>query len=106
MPVGKSTFDIQMIKGQEKPEIQGWYSPEYNLYEQNIASIYTSDIAESSIFVWLLIPSPGNGDSIVTRAKIVGENNSGVKIEVDFKGDSWDLTIPFISSENIRFKKR
>jgi len=106
MPVGKSTFDIQMIKGQEKPEIQGWYSPEYNLYEPNIASIYTSDIADSSTFVWLLIPSPGNGDRIVTRAKIVGENNSGVKIEVDFKGDSWDLTIPFISSENIRFKKR
>tara|TARA_R110001592_G_scaffold105579_3_gene296898 strand:- start:172331 stop:174388 length:2058 start_codon:yes stop_codon:yes gene_type:complete len=106
MPVGNTSFDIEMIKGQEKPEIQGWYSPEYNLYEPNIASIYTSDIAEGSTFVWLLIPSAGNGDRLVTRAKIVAETNSGLKLEVNFKGDTWDLTVPFEKSEDLRFEKR
>ncbi|WP_339717782.1 alginate lyase family protein [Cyclobacterium amurskyense] len=106
MPVGNAKFDIQMIKGQVEPEIQGWYSSEYNLYEPNVASIYTSEIADSSTFVWLLIPTPGNGDRVMTRAKIVGENEKGITIEVNRKGAKWELTIPFTDSKNIKFQKR
>jgi hypothetical protein len=105
MPVGKTAFDIQMIKGQEQPEIQGWYSPEYNLYEPNTATIYNQSIARSTTFVWLLIPSPGKANRIATSAKMVEESEKGVKIEVYFKGDVWALTIPFLNSDQAKLEK-
>jgi len=71
-----------------------------------VASIYTSEIADSSTFVWLLIPTAGNGDRVMTSAKIVGENEKGITIEVNRKGAKWELTIPFTDSKNIKFQKR
>lgn len=105
MPVGDTAFNVEMIKGQEQPEIQGWYSPEYNLYEPNTASIFNQSIAKSTTFVWLLIPSPGEEKRIVTTAKILEESENGIKIEVDLKGNVWNLTIPFLNSEQAKLEK-
>ena len=83
IPVSQQNFDISFIKGQEEPEIQGWYSSEYNIFEPNIASFYTTNINESSTIVWLLLPSEKEMPKI--GAEIISENDNGVKIEVKSK---------------------
>lgn len=98
IPVSQQNFDINFIKGQEEPEIQGWYSSEYNLFEPNIASFYTTNINESSTMVWLLLPSEKEMPEIV--AEIISENDNGVIIEVKLKQNVWQLTIPYINSED------
>ncbi len=57
IPLGGEPWDVQMVKGQEEPEIQGWYSEEYNKYEPNPTTIYSTRIEETSTFVWVLYPS-------------------------------------------------
>ena len=95
-----------MIKGQENPEIQGWYSPEYNLYEANVASIYNSDIKDTTTFVWLLIPSKGNAERQISRAKIIRENQNAIELEVYHNGKNYELSIPFEDNSFVKFNKK
>lgn len=97
IPVGKSNWNIKLIKGQEKPEIQGWYSEEYNKYEPNVAAIYSTKIKSDRTFVWLLIPFEVSAPDI--RAKIISENADGIVLGItDAKRDEWTCTVPYSES--------
>jgi hypothetical protein len=98
IPVSQQEFEINFIKGQEEPEIQGWYSSEYNIFEPNITSFYSTNIDENSTMVWLLLPSEKKMTKI--RAEIISEDDNGVKIEVKSKKNLWQLTIPYVNSKD------
>jgi len=97
IPINKKRYKIELVMGQEKPEIQGWYSPEYNVYGPNTASIYRTDISATENLVWLLLPSENQSPKV--KAKVLEENEQEVRIEVKSKQKTWTLTIPFMNSE-------
>lgn len=103
IPISTQKFDITFIKGQEKPTIQGWYSPEYNLYEPNTMSKYSTTINGSDTFVWLLLPSEKEAPSV--KAKILTQNEEGIQLEVKTKRKTWQLTVPYADSRGANFKK-
>ena len=103
IPVSQQKFDIEFIKGQETPEIQGWYSPEYNIFEPNVASVYSTTINSTTTFVWLLLPSENEMPEV--GAEIVAENDDKVTIEVTSAKELWQLTIPFINSKDAKLIK-
>ena len=93
VPVGNQKWEIHFIKGQEEPEIQGWYSKEYNKFEPNVASVYTTQIKSDSKLVWLLFPSEKVETGI--RAEIISASPKGVKVSVtDQKENKWNVTVP------------
>ena len=96
IPIGKQALNVEFIKGQEEPEIQGWYSPEYNVYEPNITSSYTTNIDSDTSFVWLLMPSEKGTPKIKTKIK--SENEQEITVRVTTKDKKWLLTIPFCNS--------
>ena len=96
IPVGKRKFDIKFTEGQEAPEIQGWYSPEYNLYKPNVSSTYSTRINSDTTLIWLLVPS--EGESPILKTKITHENTNKVELSIKSKVNSWHLTIPFNNS--------
>ena len=98
-PVSTQTFAVEFTRGQEVPKIQGWYSPEYNLFEPNIASSYSTTIEGSTILVWLLLPSEKEPPSV--EATIIAEDSNEVKIAVRSENKSWQLTIPFMNSAGV-----
>lgn len=93
IPVGNQEWKVNFVKGQEEPEIQGWYSEEYNTFEPNMASVYSTEIENNSRFIWVLFPSEGVVSDI--QAEIVSENENEMKLRV-FNGnnDEWLVTIP------------
>lgn len=98
IPVDHSDWNIEVVSGQEDPEIQGWYSSEYNQFEPNIASIYTTNISSDRILVWLLLPSKTEARSI--SAKILTISETGVTIEIREPGDVvWNVNMPFSDSK-------
>ena len=101
IPVGDTAWEIEMVKGREKPEIQGWYSEEYNRYEPNVATIYSANINAGSIFVWLLVPF--EKERPVMLAKIISENSKNIKLNVENqeKGN-WEITIPVSNSKTAK----
>jgi hypothetical protein len=101
IPVEKSTWEINIVEGQENPEIQGWYSKEYNKFEANKAIIYSTKIKKDETFVWLLFPSEKQVPAL--KAKIVKKNIAGVEINVTIeKKGTWNLTIPYTDSHKAK----
>jgi len=64
VPVGNVKWKTEIVKGQEKPFIQGWYSSLFGEKEPNPTVLYTADIAKTSTFVWLLLPADGEVPTI------------------------------------------
>lgn len=102
VPVSSQKFDITFIKGQEKPTIQGWYSREYNLYEPNTMSKYSTTIQGNDTLVWLLLPSEKETPTV--KAKILTQNETEMSLEVKMKGKTWQLTIPYADSRGASVK--
>jgi hypothetical protein len=104
IPVSKQKFGVTFVKGQETPEIQGWYSPEYNLYEPNTTSFYSTTINSTSTFVWLLMPSESKTPK--TQAKVLAENDNQVRVEVKSGKKTWQLDIPFMDSTGAKLVRK
>lgn len=102
IPLGKQPWNINFISGQEDPEIQGWYSEEYNKYEPNVASIFSTDISASQTFAWILVPfETDHPDLKIKRFKI---ESDGVKIRIkEASVGTWDLFIPYKNSQQVEF---
>ncbi len=101
IPIGKTDWNIEFVQGQENPEIQGWYSKEYNKYTPNVATVYSTKIDAGETFVWLLVPSEKENPEL--SAKIVSKNSKRVKLKVENqKKESWEITIPFSNSKKAK----
>ena len=103
IPLGKQEWQVKMVKGQDNPDVQGWYSESYNLYEPNTTTVYETEINESHTFVWLLYPF--NKEIPRIKAKILSQNGQSVEVMVKDPGKgSWDILIPFFDSKDATLK--
>lgn len=98
--VSDQDFGIRLIKGEENP-VQGWYSPEYNVYEPNITTDYNTRIDDATIFVWLLVPSAYTTPGVKSRLLAATDEEVTLSVRIDRK--EWKLLIPFTNAANIRF---
>jgi hypothetical protein len=93
IPVGKQKWEVKLVKGQEKTEIQGWYSKEYNIFEPNPTTIYSTEIESSSTFVWVLYPSEKLEKLVL--AEIISESSKEIKLKItNEKKDEWVVDVP------------
>ncbi|MCB0689830.1 MAG: heparinase II/III-family protein, partial [Saprospiraceae bacterium] len=103
IPADQNNYQIEVVRGQEGPEIQGWYSPVYNVYEPNVATIFHSPESKDAVFVWLLVPSEGSQKQITAR--IVGQTEDLVELEI-LGGDlgNYHLKVPYQNSQMVTFE--
>jgi hypothetical protein len=80
IPVGNQDWELTCVKGQEKPEIQGWYSETYNKYEPNNTSIYSTRIESDHKFVWVLFPSEKMEKGVQVRVLSETRNEMTIKV--------------------------
>jgi hypothetical protein len=100
IPLGKQQWDINFITGQEDPEIQGWYSEEYNRYQPNVASIYSTGIETSQTIVWVLVPFETTAPDLKIKKFRVQPDGVNIRIKEPSVG-TWDLFIPYEDSEQV-----
>ena len=93
IPAGKQNWEVKLVKGQEKPEIQGWYSSEYNIFEPCPTTIYSTKIESNSTFVWVLFPSEKTEKLVM--AEIISETPKEIKVKItNDKKDEWVVEVP------------
>jgi Heparinase II/III N-terminus/Heparinase II/III-like protein len=73
VPVGQVPWKLELVKGREKPDIQGWYSSRYNQKQASSTAVYSARAGKESIFAWVLIPAKGK----VSKVKVEILNSSG-----------------------------
>jgi len=105
IPVGDTNWEVEFIEGQESPEIQGWYSVEYNKYEPNTATIYSTEIESDKTFIWLLVPSMSEAPEIQIKQLSIGETAVHLQVSESQTG-TWDLDVPYANSNEAALEFR
>jgi hypothetical protein len=98
IPVGNQQWRVDLVKGQEEPEIQGWYSPVYNVYKPNTTAIYSRQGTGADTFIWVLIPY--ESEMPVVKIRIISMDEDSVRVRMKIKGrGSLEAIIPMKNSE-------
>lgn len=85
VPIGDTQWETEIIKGQEKPFIQGWYSAEFGVKVPNPTIVYTTEISGSTTFAWLLVPAKEMVPKIKAEIQITG---SIATLSIEKNGDT------------------
>ncbi|MBI2440988.1 MAG: alginate lyase family protein [Lentisphaerae bacterium] len=94
VPVAGFDWHTQMVKGQEKPHLQGWYSRQYNEWEANPTAVLTAAVEGNVSFAWLLLPALGEVASI--RGNIAENTAALIRIRIDvIDGQAFTVSVPW-----------
>jgi hypothetical protein len=74
VPVGNIPWEVEIVEGQEKPVIQGWYSSVFGEKVTNPTMVYSTEIKESTTFAWVMVPSRG----AVPKVKVDLQKKNGI----------------------------
>lgn len=93
IPIGKISWESRIVKGQEEPYYQGWYSETYGTKEPNPTVIYSTKISKgNTIFGWVMVATEGKTPELTAEMEVV---NSTAKIKVYENNDMIkQVTIP------------
>ena len=59
VPASDLPWQVDIVKGQTEPHIQGWYSRQYNIKQPSPCAVYTASIDAPTTFAWLILPARG-----------------------------------------------
>lgn len=71
LPAGEYALDLNIVKGRNPPEVQGWYSERYGIKFPNSVAIYNGRIEDSATLVWWLIPRNGEEEPGIIECSYV-----------------------------------
>lgn len=98
VPAGKVPWQVEIVKGQETPFIQGWYSSEYGIKEPNATAVYTTEIEKSTVFAWLMMPAKGTVPQV--DAELTVRDEEGVYVRIKESGrEPVTVTVPLDSGK-------
>ncbi|SFT12623.1 Heparinase II/III-like protein [Zhouia amylolytica] len=104
IPVNNQDFEISNISGAETPNIQGWYSSEYNKFRPNTTTIYKTTVRDAQPLVWILYPFKGEKNELKAKIKKIDKN--GVYLKIKTNNDHFDIYVPYTDSNKVDFKKK
>jgi hypothetical protein len=84
VPAGATDWHTEIVKGQEKPHIQGWYSADYGQKVPSPTAVYTKKISGPATFAWVLVPASGLVPEV--QAQLVSQNEKEVQVRVTVEG--------------------
>lgn len=81
-PLGAPDWEIELVRGREGPDPQGWYSPEMDVRLPSTCACYSSEIPQTATWAWLLLPAKGQ----VPGAKVteLGAPEGAVHLLLEF----------------------
>ena len=98
-PISDHPIKLTLLKGIKEPKPQGWYSPEYNIYEPNTVSSYHANIMDNTTFVWLITPHV----KIQRPYKVqnLKETSKSIRLEIFSKEDFIQTTVPYFTVNDL-----
>lgn len=99
-PLNQANWKVDLVKGQEKPVLQGWYSKLYNKVLKNYTSVYSTEISEEVIIPWLIVPY----DTIMPEfsAQIIDQDQELITIKLTFDSNAtYEVSLPLNNTDNI-----
>ncbi|HOF87422.1 MAG TPA: hypothetical protein PLZ36_04860, partial [Armatimonadota bacterium] len=85
-PVAPFEWEIELVRGREGPDFQGWYSPEMDVRLPNTCAIYAANLPRTATFAWLLLP--GNGAVPACSVTAYDAPEGAVHLRLDIPGQA------------------
>ncbi|MEA3364263.1 MAG: alginate lyase family protein [Candidatus Hydrogenedentes bacterium] len=101
-PVSVLDWRVNLVKGQEKPEIQGWWSREYNHKTPAVCAAYESHIEGPAVFAWVIVLALGAVPDAEAALEMVDAKNAQVRITMP--GAEPDVFVIPLAGENVARK--
>ena len=95
-PVGDLAWTTDIVAGQMNPEVQGWYSPEYNTVLPAPTARYHASIDGPAVFAWLLTTATADVPRVRTtilesEPSSLGFSAADAEYEFQFDGSGASL---------------
>lgn len=104
IPAGPAAWDVAIVKGQESPRLQGWYSERYNLAEPAPVAVYTADLVGSATFAWVLLPRQGRAP--VHAVEVVARDDHAAVLRVGEPGSpAVEIHVPLTKTHSPNIKQ-
>jgi len=95
IPISKIKWETSLIKGTTSPQIQGWYSSEYNKKEASTCVKYNyTPISNVSVFAWLIVPFAGENAPKV-KYKLLKAKADLYCVEITINGQKQKISLYF-----------
>jgi hypothetical protein len=101
-PVSDLPWRVELVTGRGEPNIQGWWSHEYNKKEPAVCAVYTAALATDATFAWAIIPGKGPVPPLGT-ASLEWTGPDAVQVRLQFPGKPVEtVDVPLHGSEVAR----
>ncbi len=93
LPVSDLDWKLEMVKGRTEPDVQGWYSPCYNLKVPSTTCVYTAKISGPTTFAWVIVPAKGSVPEVSVKTASI--DKQAVRLQVGMPGAAPQrITVP------------
>lgn len=102
-PVATVDWRVDLVRGQTDPEIQGWYSKEYNSHVPSTCAVYTGTVQDGQVFAWLIVPALGEVPDISVQIHSaadgvmdlgIKEDDQPIRVIVNMDDPGTPVTLP------------
>jgi len=87
--VGDVGWDVAIVTGQEAPDLQGWYSEQYNDVQESSCAVFSATVGSTTTFAWVIVP--GRGPVPDVEASLEGSDEDGVSLRI--QGESYRVPV-------------
>ncbi len=94
VPAGGPEWNLELVKGREKPSVQGWYSPTYNVKHPNATAVYSARLDKSAAFAWALVPAGGPVPAVKLEALPAPEGAARLRLALP-EGKTVEVAVRF-----------
>lgn len=103
-PAGPVEWEVELVRGQKEPHLQGWYSEQTTEWEPNTCAEFHGRIEDDAVFAWIILPTrEGAARPARDVAFSVGEETARVqfnppkgvpvRVEVPLAAGAPDVTV-------------
>ena len=94
-PVGPVDWSVRLCRGQEEPELQGWYSDKNGDWQPNTCAEFTAEVEPETVFAWVIIPNrEGMATPVQNAALDVADERARVTFLAGVDGRPLEVHIP------------
>jgi hypothetical protein len=84
VPTAELTWQASLARGQEEPELMGWYSPAYGTAVPTTVASYEAHIgAGVTTFAWLILPAKGKAPPAQAALMDVAPDRVELEIRIE-----------------------
>jgi len=111
-PLGEIKWHATLIRGQEEPYLQGWYSEVTTEWVPNTCVEFTAQINDNAVFAWIVTPSRQGSAPLPAEATLDIEQDTASICFTDTNGRTISIEIPFdtgrprAATEDVQAKQR